>query len=313
MLAGPNTPAGELQCFLRRSMLLVPGTQDEATQRETIRTSGADVVCLDLEDTVLPARKPEARRLLGKLFSEDDWGRTARGLRINAVTSPWAEDDITEVVTLSKGMIDVIMMSKADTADEVRWVDDLLTKLSKGQGIERTIKISVGIETARALTDIDQIAASSNRLEALGFAIGDLSISLGVRVSNFLLDRSTYPGDLFHFVRSRINLAAKAHGLLSLDGPWPMINDHATLAEDTRWGAMLGFDGKLALSIPQIRVIHEAYRPTAAELDYANRMLALMKQAEEAGEGSAVSGGIFLDPVVIGQAKATPARNEAPL
>jgi citrate lyase subunit beta/citryl-CoA lyase len=294
-------------------MLLIPGTHDEATQREMIRTCGADVVCLDLEDTVVPARKQEARELLSRLFSEDIWGRTARGLRINAVTSPYAADDVTEVVTRSKGMIDVIMMSKADSAGEVRWLDALLTQLCAEQGIERTIKISVGIETARALTDIDEIAAASPRLEALGFAIGDLSTSLGVRVSNFLVDRKTYPGDLFHFVRSRINLAAKAHGLLSLDGPWPIINDHATLAEDAAWGAMLGMDGKLALSIEQVKVIHEAYRPTPAELAYAERMLALMAKAEAAGEGSAVVDGVFLDPVVIGHAKATLARSAAPL
>ena len=299
--------------FLRRSLLLVPGTHDEATQKETIRTSGADVVCLDLEDTVLPPRKPEARRLVAKLFAEGDWGRTARGLRINAVSSPYAEDDITEVVTLSKGMIDVIMMSKPESADEVRWLDDLLTRLCKAQGIDRNIKISVGIESARALTDIDQIAAASPRLEALGFAIGDLSTSLGVQISNFLVDRSSYPGDLFHFVRSRINLAAKAHGLLSLDGPWPIINDHATLAEDARWGAMLGFDGKLALSIPQVKVIHEAYRPTEREVAYAKQMIALMAEAEAAGEGAAVVDGTFLDPVVIGHAKATLARAEAPV
>ena len=153
----------------------------------------------------------------------------------------------------------------------------------------------------------------SPRNESLGFAIGDLSISLGVRVGPFLHDRSLYPGDLFHFVRSRINLAAKTLGMQSLDGPWPIVNDHATLAEDARWGAMLGMDGKVALSPEQVPVIHKAYRPSEAEIAHAERMLGIYRRAVEAGQGSGVVDGEFMDPVTLGLANATLERAAAPI
>ena len=233
---------------LRRTTLFVSGTMDEAAQRQIISTCGADLVSLDLEDTVVPARKAEARKTIAKLLTEDIWGRSDRAVRINAVTSPFAKDDLVEVLTGARGRVDTILMSKPESADEIRWVDQEITRLGKEVGFDHPIKLCVGIESAQALTDIDKIAASSPRIECLGFAIGDLSGSLGIPVGMFMQDRSLYPGDLFHFHRARINLAAKTHGLMAMDAPWPVINDHATLAEDARWGMMMGFDGKLALA-----------------------------------------------------------------
>jgi len=157
------------------------------------------------------------------------------------------------------------------------------------------------------------MASCSPNVEGLGFAIGDLSASLGIPVAAWLQDRSLYPGDLYHFHRARIILAARTHGLWALDAPWPIINDHATLAEDARWGMMMGFDGKLVLMPEQVRVVHEAYRPTDAQLAYAQRMIALMDRLTAQGDGSGMIDGQFLDPVVIAPARATVARAEAPI
>jgi citrate lyase subunit beta/citryl-CoA lyase len=298
--------------LLRRSVLLAAG-EDENQLRDTIVGADADLICLDLEDTVAPSRKAQARERVARLLNADIWGRSGRAFRINAFDTPYAHEDLVAVLGAAGGRVDAILLSKVESEREVWWADQLITRLAGECGFEDRIKLIVGIESARALTDIDHIAASSQRIEMLGFAIGDLSISLGVRIGPYLQDRSLYPGDLNHFVRARINLAAKAHGLLALDGPWPMINDHATLAEDARWGSMLGMDGKLALAPEQIGVIHEVYRPSKAEVAWAERMLALYRSSLEAGEGSGVCDGQFFDPVTVGLAQATLARAAAPL
>ena len=298
---------------LRRTTLFIPGTMPEDQVRETIRTCGADLICLDLEDTVIPARKAEAREAIVRMLHEDIWGRSARGVRINAVSSPFAEDDISVVVSGAGDRIDTLLLSKPESPDEILWIDRLIERIRAEHGGSGKIGYVVGVESARVLTDIDKFASCSPNVEALGFAIGDLSASLGVHISAYLQDRSLYPGDLFHFHRARIILAARTWGLWALDAPWPIINDHATLAEDARWGAMMGFDGKLVLVPAQVRTVHEAYRPTEAELAYARRMIETMERMEAAGDGAGVDGEQFVDPVVLAPARATIARAEAPL
>ncbi len=299
---------------LRRSTLFVPGSMDEDAQRRIISSCGADLVCLDLEDTVVPPRKAEARGTIARLLAEDIWGRSDRAVRINAATSPYAKDDLEAVLTGAAGRVDTILTSKGDTADEVRWVDDQITRIGRVGGFAHEhIKLCIGIESARALADIDQIASASPRLECLGFAIGDLSISLGVPVAVYMKDRSTYPGDLFHFHRARIVLAAKANGLLTMDAPWPIVNDHVTLAEDARWGMMMGFDGKLALVPEQVPVIHQAYRPTPEQIAHAEWTMEQCRKSAAAGDGSVTADGEFIDPVVIGFAEKTLRRAAAPL
>ena len=298
---------------LRRTTIFIPGSLDEEEQRERIRTCGADLVCLDVEDTVASVRKPAARDTIVRLLNEDIWGRSARAVRINAVSSGLAQADLDVMVAGAGQRIDTLFLSKPDTVEDIQWIDGRLDALrAKGASTDH-IGYVVGIESAQALTHIDALASCSPHVEALGFAIGDLSNSLHVNISAYLMDRSLYPGDLFHFHRARIILAARTHGLWALDAPWPIINDQATLSEDARWGMMMGFDGKLVLAPEQVRVVHEAYRPSEAELARARSTLASMAELSAAQEGSGISDGTFLDPVVIGPALATIARAEAPL
>jgi citrate lyase subunit beta / citryl-CoA lyase len=294
---------------LRRTTIFIPGTMAEDQMREMIATCGADLICLDLEDTVIPARKAEARAMIVRLLNADIWGRAARAVRINAVSSPFAEEDIRAVVSGAGARIDTLLLSKPESAEEILWIDGIVAEYK----LSNAIGYIVGIESAWALTNIDMLSSCSPNVEALGFAIGDLSASLGVNIGAYLQDRSRYPGDLFHFHRARIILAARTHGLWALDAPWPMVNDHATLSEDAKWGAMMGFDGKLVLVPEQVRTVHEAYRPSDAELAYARGVIAKLEEMEAGGEGSGVDGGQFIDPVVIAPARKTIARAEAPL
>jgi citrate lyase subunit beta/citryl-CoA lyase len=294
---------------LRRTTIFIPGTMAEDQIREMIANCGADLICLDLEDTVIPARKAEAREMIVRLLNADIWCRAARAVRINAVSSPYAEDDIRVVVGGAGVRIDTLLLSKPDSAEEILRIDGIIAEYE----LPNRIGYIVGIESAWALTNIDILSSCSPNVEALGFAIGDLSASLGVNIGAYLQDRSRYPGDLFHFHRARIILAARTHGLWALDAPWPMINDHATLSEDAKWGAMMGFDGKLVLVPAQVRTVHEAYRPSEDELAYARGVIAKLEEMEAGGEGSGVDGGQFIDPVVIAPARKIIARAEAPL
>jgi citrate lyase subunit beta / citryl-CoA lyase len=294
---------------LRRTTIFIPGTMAEDQMRKMIGSCGADLICLDLEDTVIPARKAEAREMIVRLLNADIWGRAARAVRINAVSSPYAEDDIRVVVSGAGVRIDTLLLSKPESAEEILWIDGIIAEYQ----LSHRIGYIVGIESAWALTHIDMLSSCSPNVEALGFAIGDLSASLGVNIGAYLQDRTRYPGDLFHFHRARIILAARTHGLWALDAPWPMVNDHATLSEDAKWGAMMGFDGKLVLVPAQVRTVHEAYRPTDAELAYARGVIAKLEEMEAGGEGSGVDGGQFIDPVVIAPARKIIARAEAPL
>lgn len=296
---------------LRRSTLFIPGSLDEQETRDRVRHCGADVICLDLEDTVAPARKAQARQTIKRLLQEDIWGRAVRAVRINAAGAG-ADADIADCIGPAAGHVDTLFLSKPDRVADIVAIDTLVEAAFANHPTAKRPGYVVGIESARALTDIDLLCQASPHVEALGFAIGDLSASLGVHITAFLHDRSLYPGDLFHFHRARIILAARTHGLWALDAPWPMVNDHATLTTDARWGAMLGFDGKLALVPAQVPVIHAAYRPTAEELARARSIVATMQQLQQAGEGSGVAGGNFLDPVVLAPALATIARAEAP-
>jgi citrate lyase subunit beta/citryl-CoA lyase len=298
---------------LRRTTIFIPGSMNETQQRALIQTCGADLICLDVEDTVAPSKKAEARDRIVRLLREDIWGRAAKAVRINAVSSSFAADDLDVIIREVGDRVDTLFLSKPDTVEEILWIDSRISNLRTQSAFSNQIGYVVGIESAHALTHIDALASCSPNIEALGFAIGDLSGSLGVHISAYIMDRSLYPGDLFHFHRARIILAARTYGLWALDAPWPVINDHATLAEDARWGAMMGFDGKLVLAEEQVRIVHEAYRPTEAELARARSILARMEELKAASEGAGMEGGEFLDPVVIAPALATIARAEAPL
>jgi citrate lyase subunit beta/citryl-CoA lyase len=298
---------------LRRTTIFVPGTISEDEAREIIKTCGADIVCLDLEDTVVAARKGEARKSLVKLLNEDIWGETIPAIRINAISTGFAEDDIIEVVGGAGDKIESILMSKPESVDEIKWLDNLIEKVAKDNGISTNIGYIVGVESAAVLTYIDDYCTASPNVQGLGFAIGDLSTSLGIQVSSYMMNRDIYPGDLYHFHKSRIILAARTHGLWAMDGPWPVVSDLVTLEEDARWGAVMGFDGKLVLVPSQIKTVHKAYRPSEAEIEYAETMLAELARMETEGSASGVTGEHFIDPVVAGHARATLARAKAPI
>jgi citrate lyase subunit beta/citryl-CoA lyase len=254
----------------------------------------ADLVFCDLEDSVAPGDKASARRLVVEALRGLDWGGKTRAVRINGVHTPYAYEDVIELVTGAGDALDVLIVPKVKAARDVWWVETLLDQLEAG--LHRTVPVGleVLIEEVEGLANVDEIARSSPRLEAVIFGPGDLSASQGVRWG--LLGVADYPGDIWHYARSRIVVAARAAGVDAVDGPFANLRDLDGYRTEATRGALIGFAGKWALHPDQVPVANEVFSPTDDEVEAARRML---EAYEKAGEGALGVDGVLVDAATV--------------
>jgi citrate lyase subunit beta / citryl-CoA lyase len=224
----------------------------------------ADEVVVDLEDGVAPEAKTEARSRLG-----DAAARGVLAVRINAVGTPWWREDLDAVADRRP---DAVVVPKAGSADDVRRVAE---RLPEGIGLE------VQIETALGLVEVERIAGSGGPLEALVFGPGDFAASMGVPVL-------TIGAGTFDYAMARISVAAHAHGLQAVDGPYANLADVAGLVASAERALGLGFDGKWVVHPDQIEPVNAAFTPSTEELERAHRILA-------AAEGASLVDGEMVD------------------
>ena len=278
---------------LRRSELSTPGTNEKMMAKAA--ASAADLVFLDLEDSVAPAEKKAARALVADALVTHDWGTTTRALRINGVHTPWAYGDLIDVVTRAGGALDVVIVPKVKAPRDVWFVETLLDQLEADVGLDRRIGIEVLIEETEALARVEEIAAASSRLEALILGVGDLSASQGIRVGHIGEATDRYPGDMWHYARNRMIVAARAHGLDAIDGPYANFRDAEGYRREAGWAATLGCVGKWAIHPSQIAIANEVFAPTPDEIERARRAVDAVRAAEETGAGAASLGGMMID------------------
>lgn len=277
---------------LRRSELSTPGWSEKMITKAA--ASAADLVFLDLEDSVAAPMKPAARSTIVAALGELDWGQKTRAVRINAPGSEWAADDLAEVVAGAGDALDVIIVPKVKSAADVRWVDDRLAELERGLGRTTPIGLELLIEEVEALMAVDEIAHSSPRLEALIFGSGDMAASQGVR-TGWLDD---YPGDPWIYHRSRIVVAAKSAGLAAVDGPyWGALSDLDGYAAECRLVSTIGYCGKWAIHPAQIEPANEMFAPTPAEIAHARRVIDACAEAAREGRGAIALDGVMVDAV----------------
>jgi citrate lyase subunit beta / citryl-CoA lyase len=250
----------------------------------------ADEVILDLEDAVAPELKNDAtRQLVVAALREAEWTAPTRVVRVNAVGTPWCLDDLLTVVGGAGEALHCVMLPKVEGAPQIHFVAQVLEQLELKHGIGRRIGIEVQIESPRGLVEVERIASASPRVETLIFGPGDYAASAGMPQLTVGAVDETYPGDLWHYVLSRIVTTARAYGLQAIDGPYAAIRDLDGLAEVARRSRLLGFDGKWALHPDQIGPCNEIYAPTDAELERAERILAAYRAAtDDEGLGAAV-------------------------
>jgi citrate lyase subunit beta/citryl-CoA lyase len=284
---------------LRRSELATPGTSPKMMAKAA--QSDADLVFLDLEDAVAPAEKEGARGNVVAALTDLDWGSTTRAYRINGVHTAWCHDDLIEVVTGAGHAVDVVIVPKVKAPRDVWFVDDLLGQLERKLGLEvGGIGLEVLIEETEALAGVEAIAAASPRLEALILGVGDLSASQGIRAGQIGAagagdEPLAYPGDMWHYARNRMIVAARAHGLDAIDGPYADFRNPGGYRREATWAATLGAVGKWCIHPSQIAVANEVFAPSAAEIGQARAVVDAVRAAEQEGLGAANLNGVMID------------------
>ena len=266
-----------------RSCLSVPGSS--ARMQAKAITLEADQVLFDLEDATAPSEKVAARAVIVESLRTLDPGDRAVAVRVNGTDTQWCYRDIVEVVEPAGDRIDALILPKAESAADVHFVDRLLSQIELARGFPQgRIGLEVLIESARGLQQVDAIAAASPRMQALIFGPGDLSASLGLGQLTIGMPDSGYDGDIWHYALVRLLVAARANGLLAIDGPYAAFADLDGLERSSRRTALLGFDGKWVIHPTQIGVVNRAFSPDPATFARAEGILAAYQQATE-GEG----------------------------
>jgi citrate lyase subunit beta/citryl-CoA lyase len=292
--------------LLRRSELALPASNDNMFEKAL--TSGADLVFLDLEDAVPPAFKEESREKAIGALNDLDWGRTARAVRINGLDTKWCHDDLIEVVSRAGEKLDTIIIPKARTAKDVWWVDVLLTQLETKLGLRNHIRLEVLIEEVEGLANAEEIAASSTRLDAVIFGVGDFSLSQGARVDTNFVPITEYPGDFWHYARNKIMVAARIAGIDAIDAPYPDFKDVEGYERDARRASVIGYTGKWAIHPSQVSIANTVYSPTEAEIALAKRNVAAYRDAEAKGRGAVGVEGVLVDAAHVKMAEELLAR-----
>ena len=272
----------------------------------------ADEVFMDLEDSVAPLAKEEARGNVVQALKEGDWSGKTVVVRVNSVSTKWCAGDIHEVVGSAGGYVDCVMVPKVETASDVTFVDNLLRMIEETTGLDRRIGIEVQIETATGLRYIDEIAAASDRTETLIFGPADMSASLGLPALTAGLPMPGYPGDHWHHVLSTILIAARHAGLQAIDGPYLVIKDLDGFREMALRARALGYDGKWALHPGQVDVLNEVFTPTQDEFDKADAVLEAYRHATNVeGVGAVIFGNEMIDEASRKMAEQLSARGRA--
>lgn len=292
-----------------RSTLFVPAARPDMIAKAA--TSAADAVCIDLEDSVAPAAKVDARAHAVAALQTLDFGTRLRIVRINALDTPYTYRDIIDVVEAAGAQIDLLMLPKTEAAADVQFVATLLTQIEAAYQLPHPIGIAAQIETARGFVFLREIAAASERLSALIFGPGDYAASIGAPLTQIgvpdLADTS-YPGHRWHAVMHAIVATARAFDLHCFDGPYAAYRDNAGLATSCASARALGFDGKQCIHPAQLATVNTAFSPTAAELAHAHDVIERYTAAQAASAGAIGVAGNMIDAANLRMAQATLAR-----
>lgn len=279
---------------IRRSELSTPGSSEKMLEKAA--ASRADLVFLDLEDSVAPGEKANARATVIQALTELNWAAKTRAVRINDVNSEYGYEDIIEVVEQAGAAVDTIILPKVRGARDVLFVDTLLTAIETKRRWTRRIGLEVLIEEVDALIEVERISRCTPRIEALIFGPGDFAASQGIVTESIGTgDESLYPGDMWHYARNKIVVAARSAGLDAIDGPYAAFRDDEGYLREAVRSRTLGFVGKWAIHPNQVGIANDVYAPTADRVERAKRLIAAYKAAEAEGLGAVAIDGDMVD------------------
>lgn len=286
----------------RRSVLAVPGSNPKMIAKA--KGLPVDEVFLDLEDAVAPGAKSAARANIVAALNEPGWGSQLRVVRVNDWTTEWTFADVITVVEGAGAVLDAILLPKVTDASQVQALDLLLTQLEKASGLEvGRIGIEPQIENAMGLRNIDAIATASPRVQTLVFGPADFMASINMRTLVVGEQPEGYDvGDAYHHILMTILLAARAHGIQAIDGPYLQVRDVDGFRRAAGRTAALGFDGKWVLHPDQIDACNEIFSPRQADYDRAE--LILEAYAFHTSEAGGARGAVMLGDEMIDEASA---------
>ena len=289
-----DRPAQSGNYRARRTCLSVPGSNPRMIEKA--KGLPADLVFLDLEDAVAPDAKAAARTQVAAALAGPGWGGQLRGVRVNDWTTPWTHTDVIDVVSAAGAHLDVIVLPKVSDASHVHALDLLLTQLELGHGLPAgRIGIDAQIENAKGLSNIGAIAAAP-RVQALVLGPADLMASLNMRTLVVGEQPPGYDvGDAYHHVLMTILVAARAHGLAAIDGPYLKVRDTEAFRAVAGRSAALGYDGKWVLHPDQIAAGNEIFSPAQDEYDRAELILETYAWHTAHGRGAVMLGEEMID------------------
>ena len=280
---------------LQRSELAVPGSSPKMFEKAL--SSAADYIFLDLEDAVSPNDKISARANVIKALNEMNWRENGKtiSVRINSLDTHYMYSDLVEIVEQAGENVDTILIPKAGTASDVYMVDCLLTQIETNKNLKNKIGIECLIETALGMSNIKEIAKSSERLEALHFGVADYAASLRARTVVIGGLNPDYPGDQWHHGLSELVMTCRAYGLRAIDGPFGDFNDPDAYVAAAKRGAAIGIEGKWAIHPSQIELANKVFSPPETEVNKAKRILVELDKAAKEGKGAAQLDGRMID------------------
>ena len=282
---------------LQRSELAVPGSNPGMFEKAL--KSEADYIFLDLEDAVATSDKLQARKNIIEALNDIEWRRSGKTIsfRTNGIDTKYMYRDVVEVVEKAGKNLDTILIPKVGVPADIYMVDALLTQIEEAVGIKEPIGIEALIETALGISNVESIASSSRRLEAMHFGSGDFAASCQSRTVEIGGLNPDYPGDQLHYAMSRIVVACRAYGLRPIDGPYGNFKDLDGLENAAKRASALGYEGKWAIHPSQIDLVNSVFSPSSAEVDKAKRILVALEEAAESGKGAASLDGKMIDAV----------------
>ena len=308
---------------LHRSELAVPGTNPALFKKAA--QSKADIIFLDCEDAVAPDDKEQARKNIIAGLNEVDWGSKTMMVRINGLDTHYMYRDVVDIVE-SCPRLDMLLIPKVGVAQDVYAIDMLVTQIESAKKRENRIGFEVLIETALGMANVEAIAQSSTRLEAMSFGVADYAASTRARTtviggvnkdSGVLTDkddggnRQYFWTDPWHASQTRMMVACRAYGLRPIDGPFGDFNDPEGYIAAANRAAVLGFEGKWAIHPSQIELANRVYTPSQAEVTKARRIMEAMAQAAQEGRGAVSLDGRLIDIASIRMAQALISKAEA--
>ena len=300
-----------------RCQLFGPGSNTKLHPK--MAASAADVINLDLEDSVAPSDKDTARANVIEAINTLDWGTKTLSVRINGLDTPYWYRDVVDVMEQAGERLDQIMIPKVGCAADVYAVDALVTAIETAKGRTKPITFEVIIESAAGIAHVEEIAASSPRMAAMSLGAADFAASMGMQTTgiggtqeNYYMLREgvKHWSDPWHWAQAAIVAACRTNGVLPVDGPFGDFSDDAGFIAQAERSATLGMVGKWAIHPKQIALCNQVFTPSEQAVSEAREILAAMEQAKANGEGATVYKGRLVDIASIKQAEVVVKQSE---